>query len=615
MSALLIIILSLSIVAQMVAAIQAVRLISVTGRRAVWVIFLACVLLMLVNRVAALHDLATGLHEGNAVSLASALSMCAISLTMAIGIALIGPIFRGLFDARALLQKERDFAGTLIQTAPTYFVAIDAQGKTMMMNSAMLAALGKEADDVVGSNYLENFVPKEEHERLNVIFESIRGGKDVTSIRNHIVTHDGTRRLVEWSGAPVRNAQGEMEYFFGVGMDRTDMLSLEEQLRHAQKMEAVGRLAGGIAHDFNNILTTVQGHAERLREDLPEGSEAGLSAQRILEASRSAAEFTRQLLVFSRKQVAQTQVLNLNAVVTEMEPLLSRTSGDDIVLNLQLDDDLRNLSADRANLEQVILNLVVNARDAMPTGGQLTISTSNQTPDAQAAIRLLDLEPGHYVCLSVSDTGMGMGEEVQRQLFEPFFTTKGHLQGTGLGLAIVYGVVKGLGGTIQVNSAPERGARFDIYFPSTEAQVTPVTATVSQGRKSGRGETILVVEDNDGVRELTVAILESAHYTVHSAEDPLRALALVRRQDMPPDLLLTDVVMPNMSGRDLAEKLRDIHPRLKVLYMSGYTDSVLSRRTELPEGLQFIQKPFTSKALLRAVDSALKLARSTKASL
>ncbi len=531
--------------------------------------------------------------------------MFAVSLAMVVGTALIGPVFRDLFQAQRQLKRERDFAETLIQTAPTFFVAIDGNSNLVMMNAIMLEALGYSEDEVEGKPYLETFVPPEDHEKVRAVFDELTDGEIAPVIQNRVVSKAGAHRLVEWYGSPVHNAQGEFEYFIGIGMDRTDIQVLEEQLKQAQKMEAIGRLAGGIAHDFNNILTTIQGHAEQLRSRSSEGDDIHDSSQRILDASRSAAEFTKQLLVFSRNQVTEAEVLNINEVLTDMQALLNVTSGALVELELSVTGTVKNVLADRAGLEQVILNLVSNARDAMPAAGQIHIQTSNQTPSAEEAIRTLDLEPGEYVCLSVADSGRGMSEEVQQRLFEPFFTTKPEGQGTGLGLAIVYGIVRGLGGSVKVRSEPGSGATFDIYIPATDEKISvePDIAPAPRGEVSG--ESILVVEDNAGVRELTCTILENSGYEVSSASDPMRALAIARNLDIPPELLLTDVVMPGMSGRDLAEKLRDIHPRLKVLYMSGYTNSVLSERSGLPEGMHFIQKPFSIDGLLAQVRAAL----------
>lgn len=372
---------------------------------------------------------------------------------------------------------------------------------------------------------------------------------------------------------------------------------LEEQLRQAQKMEAVGRLAGGIAHDFNNLLTVITGYSELILTRPHDTSLLSARVAAIQAAGEKAATLTQQLLAFSRRQVRQPRVLNLNAVVTGMGDMLKRLIGEDIDLVSQLDPALTPVEADPSQLEQVLLNLVVNARDAMPQGGRLTLGTANVLLDDAYAQTQIGVKPGRYVLLAASDTGGGMDSETRLHVFEPFFTTKEPGKGTGLGLSTVYGIVKQGGGHVTVDSAPGRGTTFFVYLPSVDVPIAlPAPATEPHQTPLGR-ETVLLVEDEDGVRALARSILQLSGCRVIEAAGAVEALAQAAGYDGPIDLLLTDVVMPEISGRQLAERLVAERPTLKVLYMSGYTDEAMDQHGVLGSGVAFIQKPFTMSAL------------------
>ena len=411
---------------------------------------------------------------------------------------------------------------------------------------------------------------------------------------------------VEWkSGSyachvePLRDSDGQVSGAICMSLDITDRKQLEEQLRQAQKMEAVGRLAGGIAHDFNNLLMVIQGYSDLLVERLPGGDPLRRNAEQIQMASQRASSLTRQLLAFSRKQMLAPKILNVQSVVAEMEKILRRLIGEDIQLETSSAPDLGLVRADRSQTEQVILNLAVNARDAMPQGGRLTIETANVELDSSYSHPPAVLSPGRYVMMAVTDNGCGMDAETQAHVFEPFFTTKEKGKGTGLGLATVYGVVKQSGGYVWVYSEPGRGTSFKIYLPRIEETAVPaVRDGKSEMQIPQRGsETILLVEDEKGVRELAREYLASSGYTVIEAEDGHTALELAAMHVGQIHLLLTDVVMPGISGRELAERVSQIRPGIKIIYMSGYTDQAVVHHGILRNDAVLLQKPFTLMTL------------------
>jgi len=382
---------------------------------------------------------------------------------------------------------------------------------------------------------------------------------------------------------------------------------LEGQLRQAQKMDAMGRLAGGVAHDFNNLLTVIKGNCSLLVESLQSDDlllERARTRQ-IENAADRAASLTRQLLAFCRMQVLQPKIVDLNMLVSEMCKLLRRLIREDIAFTFHAGESLGRVKADPGQIEQVIMNLAVNAGDAMPSGGSLTIETHNVTVDEQCAVTRPPIRPGEYVLMAVTDTGHGMDAETKTRIFEPFFTTKEQGKGTGLGLATVYGIVKQSGGCVWVESEPEKGARFEVYLPredETTESVTPdeLVAARVRGRK-----TVLIVEDEEGVRELASEFLESAGYTVLTAKDGTEALAIAEQSDEPIHLLLTDVVMPKMRGPELAKRLKGLRTRLRIVYMSGYLEYNRGNDDFLEEGF-FLQKPFSRDTLVLKMGEALR---------
>ena len=416
---------------------------------------------------------------------------------------------------------------------------------------------------------------------------------------------DGTAFWTNWAVSPVYDATGRVSHFVEVLVDITERRKLEAQLRQAQKMEAIGRLAGGVAHDFNNILTVIWGYSNLLLMRLSSSDPMRKSVEGIAYAGERAADLTRQLLAFSRQQVIQPNVLDLNTVIADMQKMIQRMIGEDIELITALGPELGRIRADRSQIEQVLMNLAVNARDAMPQSGTVIIETANVEFDEHFASLHPGARPGSYVMVAVSDTGIGMDEDTRAHLFEPFFTTKEQGKGTGMGLATVYGIVKQSEGFIWVYSEPGKGTTFKIYLPQVSAPLAPTSAKGPAAQLSYGAETILVVEDEDAVRALMQGILVSLGYTVLEARGGDEALGIADRHSEPIHLLLTDVIMPKLSGPEVAERLAGRCPAMKVLYISGYTDRTIGHRGILKEGVAYIQKPFTPFTLSHKVREVL----------
>jgi two-component system cell cycle sensor histidine kinase/response regulator CckA len=419
-----------------------------------------------------------------------------------------------------------------------------------------------------------------------------------------IVRPDGTVRWIRDRGFPIRDERGEVRRMLGTAADITDQRQLEEQLRQAQKMESVGRLAGGVAHDFNNLLTVINGMADLAIAGLDEDSAIRRDLQQIRLAGDRAAALTGRLLAISRRQILKPEVLNLTTVVEDLETMIHRVAGEDVSVVLALSRDLASVKADPGQIEQVLLNLVVNARDAMPDGGTLTIETRGVSLDADDAAERPGMRPGPHAMVAVSDTGVGMDEVTRQRIFEPFFTTKALGKGTGLGLSMVYGIVKQSGGVIEVASEPGHGATFRIYLPAVAERPAPRASTAAPAVARGH-ETVLVVEDEPALRELTTRVLTGAGYKVLEAGTGAEALALLERHPEDVDLLFTDVVMPGMTGRELAVRLASLRPAMRVLYTSGYTEDAILRYGVLDDASRFLTKPYTPAELRRRIREAL----------
>ncbi len=493
----------------------------------------------------------------------------------------------------------------LFETVNLIVLGLDSQGIVDYVNPFLLQLTGYTRDEAVGSNWFERFLPKAQQADVSGVFLELLERNLHPHSRNAIVTKAGEERMISWHNTVLRDAQGRPSGTLSIGEDITEHQRLEEQFRQSQKMEAVGRLAGGVAHDFNNLLTVILGYVDLVRDDLPEGDRARQDLAEIRKAATQASSLTTQLLAFSRHQVLQTTVLTVNDLVEDLRKMLRRLIGEDVELRLDLHPDAGNVRADPGQLQQVLMNLVVNARDAMPTGGTFRIETALvELPGPRAPPRE-PVVPGRYMLLTVSDTGTGMDAETRARVFEPFFTTKEKGRGTGLGLSTVYGIVQQSGGYVWVESELGRGTTFRICLPTVDAPAEGLAVAVEVAATLTGTETVLVAEDDAMLRPLVTGLLQRQGYRVLVAQNADEALAIARDHISSVHLLLTDVVMPGGSGRELGRRLAELRPETRVLYMSGYTDDAMARHGVLDPGLAFLQKPFTPAALMRKVREVL----------
>jgi two-component system, cell cycle sensor histidine kinase and response regulator CckA len=509
-----------------------------------------------------------------------------------------------IYRIRHQLVEREELFRLISENAMDMIAVVDPDGRRLYNSPAYGRILGFSDDELAGTSFYDHVHPDDVYTAQQAVKQATATNPSGT-VQYRMRHKDGSWHTIESGSSAILNQQGKVEKFVVVNRDVSEQRQLEEKFRQAQKMEAVGRLSGGVAHDFNNLLGVIIGYAEFLQESLDPENDLRSSVDEILKAGKRAASLTRQLLAFSRQQVLDPKVLDLNVVVLDMDKMLRRLIGEDIELSTVLGPDLGRLKADQSQLEQVLLNLVVNARDAMPQGGKLLIDTQNMVMD-EAFVRRYPypVQPGPYVCLTVTDSGIGMDAETKARAFEPFFTTKEKGKGTGLGLSTVYGVVKQSGGYIDIYSAPGAGTTFKIYLPRVDDAIT-TDAPVGAATSFTGNETILLAEDESSLRTLTRNTLELCGYKVLEAKDGLEALEVSERFKGPIDLLLTDMVMPGMGGRQLAQELSRRRPEIRLAYMSGYTGQAVGSQGPVDPGSVFLLKPFTRELLTRKIRDAL----------
>jgi two-component system, cell cycle sensor histidine kinase and response regulator CckA len=514
---------------------------------------------------------------------------------------------------RQLSDQEQMFR-LITENAEDLITVVDREGKRLY-DSPGYNKLGYSHKDLGRDFIPEQIHPDDRQAIVAARIETFEKGVG-PRVEYRFQRKDGDWRILESTRSPVRNDRGEIEKVIIVSRDITERKQAEEllrrrdeQLRQSQKMEAVGRLSGGIAHDFNNLLGVIIGYSESIEHRVGPNDPLRKSAEEIRKAGERAASLTHQLLAFSRQQVLQPQILDLNALVTDMGKMLRRLIGMHIELTTNLATELGQVKAEQSQIEQVIVNLVVNARDAMPEGGELLIETSNLDVNENLASSLPFLQPGPYVLLTVKDTGIGMDANTRRHIFEPFFTTKGPGKGTGLGLATVYGVAKQSGGGVTVDSEPGKGSTFKIFLPQTQesAVASAPDETIAKG-SMGTG-TILLAEDEEALLKLTAERLTECGYTVLPARDGVHALEMARSFNEPIHLLLTDIMMPRMGGLSLARSMSELRPGIRIVFMTGHAEREASYREAIRSGAESIQKPFSHEKLIRLVRQMMDTAQ------
>jgi two-component system cell cycle sensor histidine kinase/response regulator CckA len=513
---------------------------------------------------------------------------------------------RDVTDRKHAEQRLRDLNQQLravIDASPLAIFLLDLEGRVQSWNKAAEAIFGWTEQEVLGER-LPIFPPGAEAEFESRLEMAKRGGT-LSQAEARRRRKDGALIDVNAWTALLRDDAGQVESIVGMLADITERKRLEEQFRHSQKMEAVGRLAGGVAHDFNNLLTVIAGYTQLAMNRIADQAQACAELRESLAAAEKAASLTKQLLAFSRRQVVEPTIVDLNALVQDMHRMLARVIGEDIELQVRLSPGVSAVRVDRGQIELVLLNLAVNARDAMPNGGVLTIETQNVHLGSQGARNRIMEMTGDCVMLAVSDTGIGIDPDVRSHIFEPFFTTKPEGKGTGLGLSTSYGIIRQHGGDIWVYSEPNIGTTFKVYLPAAPESARTAASRRSAQVDRGGGETILIVEDEPGVAAVMRDALSAKGYEIISASEPSEAITLAREHRGPIHLLLSDLILNTMHGAELSRKLRALRPEMKVLYVSGYTDAVATGHNFLESGAAFLEKPFAPEVLAAKVREVL----------
>jgi len=521
-------------------------------------------------------------------------------------IALLG-ITRDVTESRKAveaLKKERDFTSTIFDTVASMVLVLDREGKIVRFNHTCEEVSGYTFEEVRGRFVWDFLIPPEQLDGVKNVFKHLAAGMFPNKHENYWIAKNGQKRLIAWSNTALLDKDGSVEYVIPTGIDITERKRLEEQLLQSQKMESLGTLTGGIAHDFNNILTAIIGYGSLLKMKLKDNEPLHYTVEQILSAANRAASLTRGLLAYSRKQILNPRPVNLSEIVGKVERLLERLIGEDIELKTILTDSEVTVLADAGQLEQVLMNLATNARDAMPHGGYLYIETRRLDFDEESAKSHGLEKPGPHALVQVTDSGEGMDEKTRERIFEPFFTTKGVGKGTGLGLAMTYGIIKQHAGSIEVSSEEGKGATFSIYLPivnmSPAEDLTGELPPIAGGT-----ETLLVAEDDETVRNLSSSLLQQFGYTVIQARDGEDAVNKFMENRDRIDLLILDIIMPKKNGKEVYAKIKIFSPGIKALFVSGYTADIMHEQGLLEEGFNFLLKPVPVNDLLRKVREVL----------
>ncbi|MBA2558101.1 MAG: response regulator [Chloroflexi bacterium] len=507
---------------------------------------------------------------------------------------------------QALSESEARFRA-LADTVPVLIWMSGPDTLCTYFNKVWLEFTGRTMEQELGNGWAEGIHPDDFQTCIDTYVGAF-DGREAFTIEYRLRRHDSDYRWVLDTGVPRFTPEGTFSGFIGSCIDITDRRRLEEQFLHSQKMEAVGRLAGGIAHDFNNLLTVINGYSQILLDELPDGYPGRDEAEEIRKVSDRATALTQQLLAFSRRQVVQPRVLDLNEALASLSPLLRRLIGEDIDLSIALEAASCPVLIDPGQLEQVVLNLAVNARDAMPDGGSLTFHTALAEITAETQGPSASLEHGPYVVLSVNDTGSGMDDATLAHIFEPFFSTRELGRGTGLGLSTVYAIIDRFSGHIEATSTPAEGSTFTIHLPRAGSSAEPAEVAVADSSPRGTA-TVLLAEDAPAVRDLVRLVLERQGYRVLAAQDGAQALRMAHSHDGVLDMVITDLVMPGLGGQELVERLRTSFPDVRVLFMSGYGDDMAGGPSGPPADAEWLAKPFAPDALVRKVQQMLDAAR------